>query len=128
LARQKALRKDHRQHLINARRCAVGCAMKVQELRPKTKEELEEEEEWENRRLYKETVAGLKKKWSAITQVLNLEINFKLGIRLIIYRKLNNERYSRGLRKKGWRVRRTSSACSSSQQSCFELDVGVLRR
>ncbi|RPA85471.1 hypothetical protein BJ508DRAFT_176761 [Ascobolus immersus RN42] len=68
IARQKLLRKDHRQHLINARRCAVGCALKVQELRPKTKEELEEEEEWENRRLYKEAMAGLKKKWAAITQ------------------------------------------------------------
>lgn len=69
LQRQKAIRKEHRQHLINARRCAVGCAVKVQELRPKTKEELEEEEEWENRRLYKEVVAGLRKKWGAITSV-----------------------------------------------------------
>lgn len=65
---RKLMDRERRNQVQLAKRLAYACANKVREAQPKTKEELEEEEEMENRKMYKETVGAMKKKWAMVAQ------------------------------------------------------------
>lgn len=68
LQMRRLMDKERRHLMAIAKKLATACAVRYWDRMPKTKEELEAEEEEANRKMYKDVVYGVKRKWAGITQ------------------------------------------------------------